>query len=390
MHRRNFLGSLFAIATALRSPRAWAELPLPAAHSFGREQLREQVLENLGELSVFRLLYLTAGNDHSQLVILNTRGMRVEKVIEVGIEKRHSIALSPGADPRYALLAELDGAKASLVDLKKGEELLVVSASDPNHVFSGHALFSRDGSTVYLPEFPQEPGASHGRVVARSVPSMAVVKSFDSGFYRPHEILLSHDGHKLLVGHKGRSLSPHEPTSDGGLSVLQLPEGKPLPFATPENPYLALAHLDRDEHDNLFVAPLSSSGSDLELMSPVLFGHVGAATWESRLPPSLKERFRGNSSVRLARKAGILGVTHANGRMATFWDAKARKYLGLVDFGPYQPISLEVTPDERYFLVNTTSDALFFIDVKTLKVTKRTGLIGIGLCPHICAMPIAT
>jgi hypothetical protein len=57
------------------------------------------------------------------------------------------------------------------------------------------------------------------------------------------------------------------------------------------------------------------------------------------------------------------------------------------DFGADHPLGVEVTPDERHFLVSTTGGLLYYVDVKTRKVTKRTGIIGIGFSPHISVLP---
>jgi hypothetical protein len=408
MDRRSFLeaaGTALA-ALGLKSLPAWAatgeqgaSAPLaapvtaqaPPAPATGghltHAQLKEQILEDVRELGHFRLFYLAAHADpaRSYLVEVNTATTRTKQVIDVGIAKRHGIVLSPNGE--FALLPELDGENASLVSLKEGKELAVIKPSAPGF-FSGHAAFARDGKTVFLPEFPKNEGDAHGTVVARRVPSLEVVKAHDTGAFRPHNLLFSHDGTKLIVGHYGRSRHEHEPPSDGGLALLEASTGKRLPAATPENPYLALCHLDRDDHDNVFISTRSWSGKDVQLMTPILFGGVHAGNWESRLPEELKERFRFNFSIKLAPKAGVLGVAHIDGRMASFWDARKRAYLGMLDFGQDHPLGMEVTPDGRYFLVNTTGGLLYFVDVKTRQVAKKTGLIGIGFCPHISVLPV--
>jgi len=393
MDRRSFIGNLLTVAAALGARPAWAAaLPKSRAgeEHFSPAQLKEQVLEDLGSLSHFRVLYLAANQaGGTELVSLNTKRMRVEKVIAANIEKRHAIVVPAVADPEFALLPEENGTKAALISLRKGAQIGECAAAE-GWLFSGHGTFAADGKSVFLPEVSENPGASEGRIVERAIPSLTVLKTFKSGRFSPHDIRLVSGGKALLVGHLGRSVREGEPPSGGDAMLLELPSGKLLPIAIYDNPYTGFAHVEADEQDNFFVSTSSSIGSELPLMSPVLFGSRKGKKWVSTWSPVLKERFRGNFSLRLAKKAGVLAVNHTDGHMTSLWQARTGRFLDIVDFGQEKPLGLGVTPDERYFLVNTASGGLFFLDVHTRKIGKRTNLVGLGASSHICVLPVAT
>ncbi|MGZ3658325.1 MAG: DUF1513 domain-containing protein [Bdellovibrionota bacterium] len=390
MDRRSFIGNLFTVAAAIGARPAWAaSLPEARPQGFSPAQLKEQILEDLGSLSHFRLLYLAANQTGgTELVCLNTKRMRVEKVIAANMEKRHSILVPPGADPEFALLPEENGTRAALVSLKKGMQIGECTPAD-GWLFSGHGTFAPDGKSVYLTEFPEKPGASEGHVVERAIPSLAVLKTLKSGRYRPHDVKLVNGGKALLVGHLGRSKREKEPASGGDAMLLEIPLGKLLPIAIYDNPYAVFAHVEADELGNFFASTSSSIGGDTQLMSPVLFGSRLGKKWTSPWSPVLKDRFRGNFSLRLAKKAGVLAVNHTDGRMTSLWQSRTGRALDIVEFGQEKPLGLEVTPDERYFLVSTASGALFFVDVHTRRIVKRTNLLGLGgsAGSQFCVLP---
>ena len=393
MDRRSFIGSLLAAAAMARSPVAWAapargaaKLPpaglIPGA--FSANDLLTQKLDGLSDLGAFRIFYTTTSKnpDQSHLVVIDSTKNEVECAIPVALAKRHAIVLPPGPGPRFAFLPELEGTRASLVDLVKKQEVARIQPSAKSHQFSGHACFGADGSTVFVPEFPETEGEATGVVIERALPALGVKRSLATGRYRPHNLILDSGGKRLMVGHYGRSKSAGEPPSDGGASVLDVASGRAAEVAGTENPYLALCHLERDGSDNVFISTRSWAGKT-QLMSPVLFGTMSGEKWESRLPEDLKERFRFNFSLRYSASAGALGVAHIEGKMVSFWEPNDRKLLGIADLNGETPLGLEVTPDGRYFLANTTGGGLFILDAKTRKIVRRAGIVGIGFCPHI-------
>lgn len=353
-------------------------------------QLKQQILEDVRELGHFRVYYFASHPEagHTHLVVVNTKVTRVEKVIPVALGKQHGIVLSPGKDPEFAFLCELDGRKAVLVSLRQGQAVATIAPSLPGHFFSGHAAFSHDGKSLFVPEFPEHEGDAKGAVLSRAVPSLAVVRQYDTGSYRPHNLLVSHDGTKLLVGHYGRRVNAFEPAFDGGLSLLEISTGKRLPIAQPDNPYWSLCHIEADDRDNVFISTRSWVNRDDSLISPVLFGNLSGKRWEVLLPEEIKERFRFNFSLRLAQKSNRLAVAHSQGQMVTLWDTRKRKLLHVVDLDKDEPLGVEVTPDERYFLVNTKGGQFLFVDVKTGKIAKRSWFIGLGHCAHITVSPV--
>lgn len=393
MDRRSFIGGLLAAAALARSPLAWAAAPRGSAKLpprgltpgvFSADDLLTQKLEDLSDLGAFRIFYTTTSKspDQSNLVMINCAKGEVECAVPVALVKRHAIVLPPGKSPAFAFLPELEGTRASLVDLNKKQEVARIHPSSKGHEFSGHACFAADGASIFVPEFPRAEGEAPGVVLERGMPDLGVKRSLATGRYRPHNLLLDSAGKRLMVGHYGRSKSAGEPPSDGGVSVLDVASGHAAEVAGTENPYLALCHLERDASDNVFISTRSWAGKT-QLMSPVLFGTMAGDKWESRLPEALKERFRFNFSLRYSASAGVLAVAHIEGKMVSFWDPRGRKLLGVAELNGETPLGLEVTPDGRHFLANTTAGSLLILDAKTRKLVRRASMLGIGFCPHI-------
>lgn len=399
MDRRKFLGALLVLAAAFRSPISAAANAASKAKapprgkglSFSQSDLLHQKLEGLGEFGPFRLFYTAPGTNSGQshLVIADLAAKSaVRCVVPMKLSKCHAIVLPAGPAPSHAFLPELEGNHAVLVDLTLQKVAVEIEPSSKGHFFSGHACFSQDATSIFVPEFPEIENESPGSVIERLIPSLTVKRSLPTGFYRPHNLILGKDGQKLLVGHYGRSLKKGEPPSDGGAAILDLSSGKASPTAGVNNPYLAFCHLERDSEDNVFISTRSWA-REVQLMSPVLFGSMAGEKWESLLPEEFKDRFRFNFSIRYSAQAGVLGVAHLEGKMVSLWDAAKAKLLGIVELNGQTPLGLEISPDGRHFLVNTTEGELLFIEGKSRKIVHRLSLVGVGFCPHISVAPLA-
>ncbi len=399
MDRRSFIGGLLAVAAFTKvpfasgaKPKSSAKPPVkePQGGGVSTKELMGQQLEDFSEFGQMRILYTSTNSDptRSHFVSVNTKARKVEFAIELPIVHRHAIVLAPGREPAYAFFPELEGRKACLVDLKRQEVVASIEPDGKAHQFSGHACFSADGESIFVPEFFAEENAGPGVVVERRLPDLSVKRKIATGQFRPHNLILSSNGKKMLVGHYGRSRSPGEPPSEGGAVLIDLKTGKPTPAYNSENPYLAYCHLERDDDDNVFISTRSWAGYK-QLMSPVLFGTLTGQEWESRLPEDLKDRFRFNFSLRYSPSTEVLGVAHLEGKMVSFWNPEKKKLLGITELSEKSPLGLEISPDGKYFILNTTDNGLVFIEAESRKLIRSSSLAGIGVCPHIAVLPVS-
>lgn len=366
MDRRSFLGRLSAGSSFLFFPgfaRAAAALN-PA---------------NFSEFGKFRILFLAKeGESGSRLVSLRSSG-ETDWAVRLPLKSRHSVVVQPGKSPRWAVVPEQDGSRAALVDLHSGT-LHVEFGAELGNWFPGHGVFSPDGKTVFLPEFPEKNDKT-GWVVERSVPEMKVIRRLETGAYKPHNLLFTKDKKTLVVGHYGRNTGPDGLLGDGGAVFLRMPAGERMPTPGLAARELALCHVELGEGEEIFVSPRSWKGykNATEQKAPLLFGSLKAQSWRELQPPELKERFVFNFTLKY--RNGLLAVNHLKGNLVSFW-SRSGELLSSLDLGA-SPLGIEFTPDGRYLLVNTMNAELLVISAKTRKILRRWKQLDIGWSPHI-------
>lgn len=392
MERRRFISLLAATAAATpflptalaRGPRKESAANESASQSISVDSLQDQQLKGLSKFGDFRLLYFAGGPDptRSNLVSVRTGTGKVEWVKVLDIAKGHSVVLPVRGPVKYAVLPELDGPRALVLEVESGEVLKEISLD--GSWFPGHGCFSHDGKVVYLPQFDKD-NKNFGQVVARSLPDLEVLRVYDSGSYAPHGVALNTTGKILYVGHYGRRLEPGDPLTDGAFTIIDIESGKLLPSPTYDDTYVALCHIEAAGED-IFISTRNWVAKK-NLITPLYFAKRGDERFTIKMPAELKNRFRFNFSIRYHQPSDTLAITHVEGKMVTFWRGSERKYLGLYDCDE-GPLGLDLTPDGKNFIINTKSESLIMISATERKEVARSSLKGIGWSPHIHSAPV--
>lgn len=168
--------------------------------------------------------------------------------VDAGPARGHGAAVAPDGGI-VVVFGRRPGTYALAIDAGTGRIVRRIARAT-DRWFSGHGVFSIDGSLRYATEIDAEGSGLVG--VYRSAGNFARIGEFPSGGTDPHDIRLSADGFVLLVGNGGIRTDPNPPRArfdldriDSSLARLDPVSGGPrnLEHLDGAESLLSLRHL---------------------------------------------------------------------------------------------------------------------------------------------------
>ncbi|MCO5141682.1 MAG: DUF1513 domain-containing protein [Oligoflexia bacterium] len=379
MDRRQFLkkSGIILAASALPIPKL-----IYASTAFGEEKWNAPK-ESYGTLMI------AGGNKMS---LLNIANGKVEH-FDLPNTKSHYFELFYGKKIR-AVVIDQDEEIASIWDLNKKKIESVVHANN-GQLFSGHGVFSPDGTLFYLPEFPRNK-KDQGAVRVLETKNWKEVKKFQSQGAQTHFVQNLNAGKNIAIGHYGK-IQNAAPNIDGILSVLDAESGKVETIIKPKIKHSSYCHFEANEDDSSIVVstrawyknkeiknPKIGFLGDVNLSTPIAIAGLQNNSTHEMMPKSIENKMRLNLTIKLDKENHISFVSHTAGSAVSFWDMKEKKLKSLYETPGDYPLGLGLCLSDKYYLIATYYGKLHFIDKKTFKSTHiaNMGVLGINPAPH--------
>jgi hypothetical protein len=198
---------------------------------------------------------------------------------EISLPMRgHGLEIDPRRPDEALIIARRPGTLAVKVNLRSGAVLQQWQAAEDRHFF-GHAVYSRDGRTVFVTENDIETG--QGLVSVRDADDFRTIAEYRTHGVGPHELLLLHDGVTLAVANGGILTLPetgrvklNRGRIESSLVYLDSRDGKLRgKYAVPSS-QLSLRHLALAPNGRI-AAALQFEGDRRDTGVPLLVFHRG-------------------------------------------------------------------------------------------------------------------
>jgi hypothetical protein len=280
----------------------------------------------------------------------------------------------------HSIMLSDDGGLAAIVDRKPGKAITLCSpetgllkhrfAAAAGYTFDGHAVFSRDGSTLYATESAD--GDQQGRIAVFSVPRAARIDEFPSHGIEPHELIWLEPDRLLAIGNGGiRDKSAMEAEIDSSLVILDVTTGAAQARAVLDADFISLSirHLALTAAgDVLFAMQDQDAATEWRPMAGLLT-KAGAIEFLD-MPMEALMRLRGYcGSAAVDSSGAFAAVTSPHGGVAAFWHLPNRRYLGLVDLR--DGCGIAAAPEPGGFVFTAGSGTRMLATASANAVTSR-------------------
>jgi uncharacterized protein len=336
--RRHFLRLLSSVA-------AGGTLGLPLTACTHKELLNpdEDILLSGGDYSEF-------GTPHKALIIINPV-QKEKRVVQCDFVP-HDIIIHP--EDKYTVYCfEKEGPAACSINLKTLSLIRSFQCTD-NHLFSGHAVFSKNKKHIYTVEIEQQ--SQQGKISIRDAATFESIKQLPTLGLRPHDCqLLEQD--IMVVSNTGQSASKfHQPslvfidmTSEKLASRLKLDDDK-----------LNAGHFAIAKDDSIVIAsaPVKTDGklATEDIVANHTSGGVSMKPADSPVitmtkPDAVIQRMQGEAlAIAINNKKGIAAITHPEANLLTFWSLNKQQIIKAI--GIENPRGISQTLDEKYFVIS--------------------------------------
>ncbi len=268
---------------------------------------------------------------------LSAIAMDGRKAFEFPLPRRaHGIAVHPARN-EAVVIARGPGTFAIAFDLHDGSEHARLRSLPGRH-FRGHGVFSRSGARLFTTE--TDLGTGRGVIgVWDSGDGYRRMGEFALHGIGPHEIILSPDGHTLIVAIGGYNKRGRRkiniPTMVPSLAYIDSRDGRRLEvhsFETGRNRLLSIRHLDVNA-DGVVCIGLQDEGLIVDWMPLVAFHRRGQDGLDLHAAPGqVGRRMRGYTGSAIMDSSGrFVAVSAPHGSLVTFWDVGRRAFLTHLD-----------------------------------------------------------
>lgn len=239
----------------------------------------------------------------------------------------HGVTIHPRKPATAVVFARRPGNQCFAVDWRQWRISATFDAL-PGHGFSGHGVFSADGSVLYCAEMDHKTGA--GTITVRDGRDYRILRPFSSGGVEPHDLRLLADGETLVVangciltrpetGRKKLNLA----TMHSNLTLLNTATGQIQASYTAPWPQASLRHLALGRDGTLAIAvQYQREAVDHQDVIP-LAGFWRAGAEKIRFlttPETLIEQLHDYvGSVAIHDASQTAGFTSPRGNLAAFW-----------------------------------------------------------------------
>lgn len=298
--------------------------------------------------------------------------------------RAHGIGFSP--DGKTALVASRrPGPFLNAFDIEDGYTLAKIAPAKGRH-FYGHAVFGRDGRTVYATENAYDIGT--GVIgVYDSGDGYKRIGEFPAGGVGPHQLDLMADGRTLAVGNGGILTHPDSGRKKlnldvmrSSLSLLDADKGTVIHHARvhgEDNRLLSLRHLAVD--GDRVVAVAQDQAEDFgrtPVVKPLAFVFDRNGSGDLRpLPASGRASAAFNGycgSAAVDRATGTVAVTSPRGNVVALWRKDGNGYAWLGDVSLNDVCGAGAAPGGPGCVVTSGAGAIRRLDGQGQTVAEKT------------------
>ena len=273
----------------------------------------------------------------------------------------HGIVFDPH-DSQRLLMFEKIGPGACEVNLRNAAVTRMLRPH-PERNFYGHGEFSRDGSLLYSTETYIK--SSKGVIAIRDAKSLELLDEFPSYGDSPHDCHLIDDGEVMVISNGGGTMeSGHAPC----ICYVDVASRKLLEKVEPSAKHINTGHLECNGNGNLVVVSAPRKGLEQSGLGGVSIRngkHKKLVTMSK--PGAIISRMKGEAlSLSIHEANHIVGVTHPDGDMVTFWSVESGALLKTIDLSKPRGIS-QSTSQDRFIISYGSTASLMELDINTLQ-----------------------
>lgn len=283
----------------------------------------------------------------------------------------HGLAVHPLREGVVVMVARRPGTTLVRVDLSTGEELARAEAIEGTHLF-GHAVFSADGTRLYVTE--GDIALGQGLIGVRDGETLELIEHHSSYGIGPHELALLPDGDTLVVANGGIWTRP-----DTGRDKLNLDTMDPT-----------LSYIERHTGELLEEVRLEESKSSIRHLAVSADGTVAVGVQLQREvasttePVPLGALHRRGEPIQLLDADGLVwrafddyvgsvaisdahdwvALTSPHGNVAGFWRLSTGEAIGQYEMSDV--CGAVATQDGAFLALSNSMGELRFIDAATL------------------------
>ncbi|HHJ36751.1 MAG TPA: DUF1513 domain-containing protein [Gammaproteobacteria bacterium] len=254
----------------------------------------------------------------------------------------HEIIIDPG-DKYRVLCFKKNAGNACEVNLQT-QEVTRLFHTENDHLFSGHACFSKEGKKLYTVESAGD--KIQGSVVIRDGKTFQRITTFPSLGLKPHDCQIT-DDNILLISNTGKSESSfHQPS----LIAIDLATEKLTERISLKNKNLDCGHFTKTENGNIVIAsaPVAEKEDDKGGVSIRRHGDKITTMTE---PELVIQRMTGEAlGIAVDQQRDVAAITHPDANLITFWSIKNNKIIKA--FGMENPRGICLTLDKKYFVIS--------------------------------------
>jgi hypothetical protein len=248
--------------------------------------------------------------------------------------RAHGCAVHPHDPMRVVFFARRPGTQAFELDRATNQVRSLFATPRGRHL-AGHGVFSRDGAWLYTPEHDYE--NVRGVIAVRDTRTLNVVAELDTRGIDPHEVLLSHDGKRLIVANGGILTHPRTyrrklniATMDPSLAILDAVSGNCLEQHRLPDHLLSIRHL-APTTDGTVAVGLQYEGAPALVPSVVALYRPRKGLELLDVPANARAGLRGYvASVAVSEDADVIAAACPYGQGIACWSLASGDYIDFV------------------------------------------------------------
>jgi len=248
--------------------------------------------------------------------------------------RAHGCAVHPLDPMRVLYFARRPGTKAFELDRATNTVREILVTPKDRHL-AGHGVFSRDAHWLFTPEHDYV--QPRGVLAVRDARTFEIVGEYDTGGIDPHEVLLSHDGSKLIVANGGILTHPRSyreklniPTMDPSLVILDARTGERLEQWRLPDHLLSIRHLALTSDGDIAVG-LQYEGAPERAPSVAALYRPSEGLHLLDVPTETRPRLRGYvASIALSEAANVVVAACPYGQGVACWDLRTRTFIDFI------------------------------------------------------------
>lgn len=266
-----------------------------------------------------------------------------------------------------------------------------------NGTFGGHGEVSKSG-ILYCSERDRN---GRGFIVGRNLETLEVIFSFPSAGYHCHEIRLMEDLGLIAIANEGLGHSAHKQDQYSNFSLIDIKSGKvhsqyamdsgkreqrhmvvsnsgrvvlAVKRKVPRSNYektKAQVFLEKGERRAL---KLFKAETTQYMAEPLYFTDTSLTEPQPGLAPQeIVDRMINTNSIALNERAQILGASHTQGGMISFWNLKNRELISHYAVND-TPRGITYSEESNAFFFQTMNNNVYRVDSPTLPPKQLDGV----------------